>query len=137
MRENQVTVPHMRRPHLKINVLLHIQYQKQMHNTDGEKITFSNFHFLLCAEGGPVLQMLPLTAPPPPTPTDPPPPRAPRSTSWASTLSPAAPTPSTAQWPPTRRQAPPSRDAWAKPAPHWPDTRLQPVATETASPPAL
>lgn len=33
MRENQVIVPHMRRPH----VLLHIQYQKQMHNTDGKK----------------------------------------------------------------------------------------------------
>lgn len=37
MRENQVIVPHMRRPHLKINLLLYIQYQKQMHNTNGEK----------------------------------------------------------------------------------------------------
>lgn len=43
MRENQVIVPHMRRPHLKINVLLYIQYQKQMHNTNGGKKS----HFLI------------------------------------------------------------------------------------------
>lgn len=71
-----------------------------------------------------VLQMPSHTAPPLFTPTDLLPQTDLRSTLWASTQSPAALTPSTAQWPPTLLRALHCRDAWVKPAPCWAGTHL-------------
>lgn len=82
--------------------------------------------------GGLILQTRFQTAPPSCTPTDQPPPRAPRSTSWVSTLCLAVQTPSTALWLPIPHQAPPCRDVLVKQALRWPDTHPQP-----ANPPVL